>query len=101
MLHIHLALQLPCIALYALTYSQSGAANVRRPPVDHIKPPLGEPSRPLINPSDVIGPRLGDVGVSRRFKSSDNFRLGLGPVARIDRELFSSNTRDARHDGAR
>ena len=46
------------------------------------------------------GPSLGDVGVSGRFKPSDNFRLGLGPVARLARELFSSNTRDARHDGA-
>ena len=27
--HIHLALQLPCIALYAPTYSQSGAAHMR------------------------------------------------------------------------
>ena len=38
---------------YSQSYSQSVAANVRRPPVDHIKPPLGEPPRPLINPSDA------------------------------------------------
>ena len=42
------------------------------------------------------GPRLGDVGVPGRFKSSDDFRLGVGPVTRLARELFSS---DARHRG--
>jgi hypothetical protein len=45
------------------------------------------------------GPRLGDVGVPARFKSSDDFRLSVGPVTRLARELVSSDARDARHRG--
>jgi hypothetical protein len=44
-------------------------------------------------------PRLGDVGVPRRFKPSDDFRRSVGPVTRLTRELVSSDARDARHRG--
>jgi hypothetical protein len=50
MLPVHFALQLLCITFDAPTNSQSGAADMRRPPVNHIEPPLGKPSGPFIDP---------------------------------------------------
>ena len=51
MLLAHFALQLLCITFNAPTNSQSGIADMCRPPVNHIKPPLGEPSSSFVNPS--------------------------------------------------
>jgi hypothetical protein len=53
MLPVHFALQLLCITFDAPTNSQSGAADMRRPPVNHIEPPLGEPSGPFIDPPNA------------------------------------------------
>jgi hypothetical protein len=50
MLLAHFALQLLCITFNAPTNSQSGTADMRRPPINHIKPPLGEPSGPFFDP---------------------------------------------------
>ena len=52
MLPVHFALQLLCITFDAPTDSQPGSADIRRPPVNHIETPLGEPSGPFIDPLD-------------------------------------------------
>jgi hypothetical protein len=51
MLLAHFALQLLCITFNAPTNSQSGIADMCRPPVNQIEPPLGEPSSSFVNPS--------------------------------------------------
>jgi hypothetical protein len=45
----HLALHRFRITFNAPTNSQLGISNLRRPPVNHVKPPLSEPSGPFIN----------------------------------------------------
>jgi hypothetical protein len=61
MLPAHFALKLSCITFDASTDSQPDAADMRRPPVSHVEPSLGEPSGPLIDPPMPLDNKISIV----------------------------------------